>query len=206
MPHCNKCALVVLAGALLIGCSGKPVRERAGDAPDSAPAAAKAPEKLPRDYDKALVLMQSGDYGAAIPALQAFIDDEPDHAGPYINLGIAYRLAGEPEQALAALNKALEINPASAEAQHQLGIVYREKGNFAAALSAYEGALKLNPEYALAHRNIGILYDLYLLKPAQALTHYRRYQTLAGGEDKAVEGWIVDLERRSGLAQAGAAQ
>lgn len=202
LPHCNKLLIAGLAVAVLAGCSGKPVRTAENNPASTSPAA----EKLPRDYDKALVLMKSGDYTAAIPVLEAFIADRPDHAGPYVNLGIAYQHAGDKDNALKALQAAIERNPLNATAHHQLGILYREQGDFTAALDAYKAALDLNPDYALAHRNIGILYDLYLQQPALALDHYRRYLALSGEPDKTVDGWVVDLERRSGTAQASALQ
>lgn len=178
---------------LLHGCSNAPPRDQD---------AATQQQQLPKTYEQAITLMRSGDYSAAIPVLQKFSEEHPELAGPYLNLGIAYRQAGEPQAALAALDKAVEINPAGAEAHLQRGILYREQGDFHAALTAYEQALKLRPDYALAHRNIGILYDLYLQQPAKALPHYKRYMQLADGDDKTVNGWIVDLERRSGSATA----
>ena len=197
--YCNKLLIACLASLLLLGCSGKSVRTENPEAPE-----AKKAEKLPRNYDKALVLMQSGDYQAAIPVLNDFIAERPKHAGPYINLGIAHRQSGDNEAAQAAFNKAIEINPSSAEAHHQLGILYREQGEFTAALDAYNQALKLDPDYGLAHRNIGILYDLYLQQPGPALQHYKRFLELEGGSDADVNRWVVDLERRSGSAQASA--
>jgi Flp pilus assembly protein TadD len=199
LPYCNKLLIACVASLLLIGCSGKSVRTANPEAPE-----AKAAEKLPRNYDKALVLMQSGDYQAAIPVLKAFIEQRPKHAGPYINLGIAHRQTGDNEAAQAAFSKAIEINPSSAEAHHQLGIIYREQGNFNAALDAYNQALKLDPDYSLAHRNIGILYDIYLQQPGPALLHYKRFLELEGDSNEDVSRWVVDLERRSGSAQASA--
>jgi tetratricopeptide (TPR) repeat protein len=206
---CNKTLAAVLVASLALGgCSSLPVSSKApaqaADQGAGQPAGqppAKAVE-LPRDYDKALVLMQSGDYQAAIPVLQAFIDGHPDLAGPYVNLGIAYQQTAQTEAALKAFNKALQLNPANAAAHHQLGILYREQGNFEAALAAYNQALKLDNGYALAHRNIGILYDLYLQQPALAIQHYKQYLELADNGDKRVNGWVIDLERRSGTAQA----
>ncbi len=75
-------------------------------------------------------------------------------------------------------------------------IALREMGDFGAALESYQQALDRSPDDALTHRNIGILYDLYLGKPGKALYHYGRYQALISTEDRAVAGWIVDLERR----------
>ncbi|MEA3242855.1 MAG: tetratricopeptide repeat protein, partial [Pseudomonadota bacterium] len=131
-----------------------------------------------------------------------FIDKNPQLAGPYINLGIAYQHTDQDEAAMEALKKAVELNPATAAAHHQLGILYRQQGDFASALSAYDKALKLDAGYALVHRNIGILYDLYLGQPALALEHYKTYQLLAAEPDPSVNRWLVDLERRNGSAQA----
>ena len=193
LRSCNKTLLAGVASLVLLGgCSSPASRHE-----DAAQA-----QTLPVDYEKALVLMRSSDYGAAIPVLQEFSAANPELAGPYINLGIAYRQMGDADAALAALDKAVELNPGNAAAFLQRGILYREKGDFQAALGAYEQALTLQPDYALAHRNIGILYDLYLQQGAQALTHYKRYLELQGNDDKTVSGWVIDLERRAGSSQA----
>ncbi len=195
-PHWNKAWSLWLAAALLMaGCSGTPERRQTAEA---------GPPPLPPAYEQALSLMRGGDYAAAIAPLQTFSAAHPDNAGPYINLGIAYGHTGQTEAALAALDKALALNKDSAAAQLQLGILYREQGDFQAALKAYRQALKLQPDYALAHRNLGILYDLYLQQPALALRHYKHYLALAGDEDKTVNGWVIDLQRRVGAATARA--
>jgi tetratricopeptide (TPR) repeat protein len=188
-----------VAALLLGGCSSAPSRQEET-------AQAGQHQSLPSDYENALALMQSGDYAAAILVLQDFSSKHPVLAGPYVNLGIAYRQTGDNAAALTALNKAVALNPGSAVAHLQLGILYREAGDFRSALSAYDQALTLQPDYALAHRNIGILYDLYLQQPGQALAHYKRYLELVGEDDKAVSGWVIDLERRAGSAQASVTQ
>ena len=199
-PFCNKSLYTgLLVASLLGGCSSTPPVN------ESQPAAAQ-PVKLPRDYDHALLLMQSGDYRAAVPALQRFIAEQPSLAGPHLNLGIAHQKLGETEASMAALSKSIELNPSSAVAHHQLGITYREQGNFDAALNAYRRSLELDPGYALAHRNIGILYDLYLQQPGLALEHYRKYVELATEPDETVNRWIVDLEQRLDVAQARVGQ
>jgi tetratricopeptide (TPR) repeat protein len=177
---------------LLSGCSGTATRDEK----------AAAPEKLPREYDNALQMMQSGDYQAAIPALQTFIEKQPQLAGPYINLGISYQKTGEFDASVTALIKATELNPDNTVAYQQLGITYREQGNFIGALEAYTFALKLDSNYALAHRNIGILYDLYLQQPTPALEHYKRYLELIGEPDQTVNRWVIDLERRTNTTSA----
>ena len=207
LPYWTRCLAAGCAALLLGACSSTALRPAAdsGEATSvnaPAPAAQPAPKKLPRAYDNALVLMQSGDYAAAIPVLQQFSERNPGLAGPWINLGIAFQRTGQTEAALAALQKAVELNPAGAAAWHQLGILHREQGRFDASLEAYGKALELDADYALAHRNVGILYDLYLQQPALALDHYRRYLELNTEPDKQVSGWVLDLERRTARAQA----
>lgn len=194
-PFCNKWLYTGLLVASLLGCSSTP------PVSESQLAAAQ-PVKLPRDYDNALLLMQSGDYRAAVPVLQRFIAEQPSLAGPHLNLGIAHQKLGETEASMEALTKCIELNPSSAVAHHQLGIVYREQGDFDAALNAYRTSLELDPGYALAHRNIGILYDLYLQQPGLALEHYRKYLELTTEPDEIVNRWIADLEQRLDVAQA----
>lgn len=198
LPHSNKYLPALLICALLGGCAATPSQREA--AVDRAGPA----KPLPQRYEQALTLMRSGDYGAAIPVLQRFSEDNPEHAGPWLNLGIAYARIGETQAALTALDKAAALNPGNAAVQLQRGILLRERGDFEAALTAYESALELQPDYALAHRNLGILYDLYLQRPALALKHYERYRALIGEDSKTVSGWIIDLERRSGSATASA--
>jgi len=198
LPFSDKRALLYGASLLLLAaCSSTPRQQGPG-------ASGPEPPALPRSYDQALVLMESGDYPQAILVLQTFIAKEPELAGPYLNLGIAYRNIGQLDAALEALHKAIERNPANPVTHHQIAIVQRQLGAFEAALHAYTQALELAPDYALAHRNLGILYDLYLQQPAAALTHYRTYLELSSQPDNKVRDWVVDLERRVTSAQARA--
>jgi tetratricopeptide (TPR) repeat protein len=191
LPHFSKLLLAALCcGTLLAACSSQGTRP-----PRDSEAA------LPGDYARALELMGRDDYAAAIPVLQNFIQQHPEHAGPYLNLGIAYRHGGDRAAAQQALNRSLELNP-SAAVYNQLGMLYREQGEFESALTAYRTALQLNPDYSLAHRNLGILYDLYLQQPVLALDHYRRFIELDGSSDPDVDRWVVDLQRRTDSAQA----
>ncbi len=79
---------------------------------------------------------------------------------------------------------------------NESAIELREKGQFSAAEKIYLSALSLREEHAPTHRNLGILYDLYVGDPTKALEHYSRYQALTGSEDRAMAGWIADLQRQ----------
>ena len=104
--------------------------------------------------------------------------------------------SGDLEKAESTLSALVAAQPNLATAQNNLGIVYRQRGEFKNAESAYKAALSADPDNANAHLNLGILYDIYLQQPAQALTHYERFQALSKESDKEVALWIADLKQR----------
>ena len=73
----------------------------------------------------------------------------------------------------------------------------RAQGRFSDARAAYQQAIAADAAYAPAQRNLAVLLDLYLNDPAAALEAMERYQQLAGGDDKQVNGWLAELKRRA---------
>lgn len=153
------------------------------------------PEML-EQYKTALSLMADEKFSRAEKILQKIIDDHPELAGPYVNIGIIYQKTDKTSEAEDAFKQAIEDNPENVIARNQLGILYRKSGRFDEALQMYNKALEIDPQYANAHLNLGILYDLYLDKPEMALTQYQRYLELINEEDKQVELWIADIKNR----------
>ena len=49
-----------------------------------------------------------------------------------------------------------------------------------------------------------MLLDLYVQKPAEALSEYERSLALAGGEDKVMSAWIAEIRQRLGAGQKSA--
>lgn len=109
-----------------------------------------------------------------------------------------------PEQRAAqekSLLKVIELHPRQAEAYNQMGIFYRHVGRFDEARTLYEKALTIDPGHQSAQLNLGILYDLYLADIPMAMEGYRKYQSLISNEDKQVNIWIADLEKRHKIGQ-----
>jgi tetratricopeptide (TPR) repeat protein len=129
--------------------------------------------------------------------LQRLIEDHPEQAPLYIIMGGLQLSEQDIEGAQSSLATALKYDPNNLAALNQLGVVLRMKGHFKQAEQTYQKVLTLQADYALVHYNLGILYDLYLAKPDQALKHYQRYQTLVGTQDQEINGWIIDLKRRT---------
>lgn len=203
-------ALVALA---LAGCagrgpetapaSGSGAPERA--APAAPGTAVPAPEVRPQNaerFRRATALLLEGRLVEAEALLLQITDDQPELAGPWINLAQVYEAQARDDEALAALEQAVLANPGNCAARTELGVLLRRRGALDEAESHYLACLERQPDYPAAHLNLGILYDLYLGRWDLALEAYRRYQSLLDEPDKRVNGWVVDLERRLGAEEA----
>lgn len=182
-------------------CQSVPEPKVVTPAVESAPA---EPAGVSMQFERALTLLGAGDVDLAIKELEQLSGSNPEYAGPVLNLGIAYTKSGKFPEAEQAFKMAIARKPDSAAAYNQLGILYRKQGRFTDAVNSYERALEIQPDYALAHLNLGVLYDLYLQQPDKALEQFERYESLTGGSDAAVSGWIKEIKSRlGGAARSG---
>jgi tetratricopeptide (TPR) repeat protein len=165
-------------------------------------ASSGAPGRVISQYEHALVAMQDGNDDRATQRLEAFIEQYPQYAGPYVNLGIVYARNDRAEEAEQMFQRGIEVNPRYVAAYNELGILHRQRGRFEEAAMAYRRAIKADAKYALAYLNLGVLYDLYQRRPQQALEYYERFVALE--QDEQVDRWIVDLQRRIATSQRSA--
>jgi Flp pilus assembly protein TadD len=149
------------------------------------------------DFEKAIRLLEQGDYDGGIALLVAVTEAAPEVAAAHIDLAIAYQQVDELEKAEASLERALELSPRHPVAHNELGILYRKTGRFEQARESYETALAIFPGFHFARRNLAILCDVYLADPECALSQYEQYHQAVPG-DEAVAIWIADLRNRSG--------
>lgn len=154
-------------------------------------------EALGMDFDDAVALLKSEDYDEAIVLLQKVIEKSPGVTAPYVDIAIAFRHTGRPEQAEENLKTALELFPGHPVASNEYGLLYRSTGRFTEARAMYEKAIARFPEFYPAHRNLGIVCDLYLSDLACALEHYEIYSE-ARPYDEQVKLWVADLRSRLG--------
>jgi tetratricopeptide (TPR) repeat protein len=150
-------------------------------------------------FDQAVAALRSGRLQEAAVLLQEITVDQPELAGPWVNLGQVYVMLQQFEDARRAFTSAIVANPRSCAAHNQLGVLSRQFGDFPSAEEHYRSCLEQVPNFKDAYLNLGILYELYLGKLPEALEAYRRYQLLAVEPDRKVRGWVMDLERRLGV-------
>jgi tetratricopeptide (TPR) repeat protein len=170
----------------------------------NAPAAALAPDapvppRAAQQYSQALQMMKSGRGTDAELEFKQLTVAYPQFAGPHLNLGLIYLKDSRLADAESAFKAAVKIAPSNPIAGNELGIVERKLGKFADAETAYQNAISAEPNYAAAHLNLGVLYDLYLAEPQKALEQFERYIEIAG-DNKQVNGWVVELRKRVGAA------
>lgn len=85
------------------------------------------------------------------------IDEHPQDAGPYSNLGNALKDAGRLDEAQAVYRKAIELRPAFVEAQYNLANTLDQLGHRDEAEHWFREALKLKPDFVEAHYNLASL-------------------------------------------------
>lgn len=181
--------LAVLLSVLLSACSITPEGSQGTSEKNLSPANYEA-------LSDAISAMKSGDLKNAQSLLLDLINQQPNIANAHVNLGIIFIKNKSFDEAENSLNRALQINPKNIYALNQLGFLYRRQGHFSKAKESYKKAIDINSDYANAHLNLGILYDLYLYDLEKAIEQYKIYKELSKENEKLVEKWIFDLERR----------
>ena len=151
------------------------------------------------EFEAAVAFIQQGQFDDAEILLLGITSDQPELAGPWINLGQIYVALDQPEEARRAFEAAVAANPWNCTAHNELGLLSRVNGDFEAAEQHYLGCLERVPDNDAANLNLGILYELYLGRLSDALVYYRQYQSLQTEPDRRVQGWVMDLERRLGV-------
>ena len=94
-------------------------------------------------------------FNAAIDIYKQALMIQPDHAGTYNNMGVAFNGRGDPEAAIHSYTQALKINPNLCEAYNNMGLALHSKGDLEPSVTSYKRALKIKPDYAEAYYNMG---------------------------------------------------
>lgn len=184
----NKIIILVSFSFILLGCA-KGVKEEQLAEPGVSP-------MFQADYEDALKSLRSGDLEDAKAKFRTLHTNQPQYAGPLVNLGIVAYQEKRYEQATAYFEKALELKPNHTQALNYMGVLARIDGRFGEAEGYYRHAIKIDPNYRLAIRNLGILLDLYGGRIEEALALYERYQSLQDEPDPKVKEWIFDIKQR----------
>jgi tetratricopeptide (TPR) repeat protein len=93
-----------------------------------------------------------GKFKKAVVVLEGLVEQEPDNAMVWTNLGAAYLgnpvLARDEEQskAIVAFKRALELDSTAPHVAYNLGLIYRDRGESEEAIRWFEQALQTKPD------------------------------------------------------------
>jgi tetratricopeptide (TPR) repeat protein len=109
---------------------------------------------------RGLVLVNSGieNLDQAIQELKAAIAINDKIADLHLNLGFAYRVAGENDLAVDELLAAYALNPTNSNIPTEIAFAYANEGQFGKASQYAEDAVKIDPSNPKLHGNLGIMY------------------------------------------------
>jgi len=194
----NNILVLLFASLWLVACTGtgEVSDESGGQQATPGVTKSKMSKEEFADFQRAMWIVKSGDLKKGIKEFESLSKKYPNLSEVHLNLGILKLKNKDFSGAEASLLQATQINPKNAIAYNHLGVAYRYNGNFNEAKGAYLKAIELDKAYPLAHLNLGILYDIYFQDLKNALAQYQQYKNLIKTEDKTVDKWIIDLERR----------
>jgi len=158
--------LALLAGALG-ACGGGATVDAPPPAVEVRPSLAEIPaEVLPPPevkrgnqaaFEQAVAAMQQNRMAQAEILLLEITADQPELAGPWINLGQVYVALDQPEDARHAFEQAIRANPRNCTAYNELAVLSRRYGDFAGAEELYRTCIEVQPDFKDAYLNLGIL-------------------------------------------------
>ena len=109
------------------------------------------PEHLDVALNLSGVYILTKKFRKAVALLEPLIEQYPDEAMIWTNLGAAYLgnpvLARDEEQqqAIAAFEKALAVNPAAPNVAYNIGLIYRDRQETDKAIVWFKKAIQANP-------------------------------------------------------------
>jgi Tfp pilus assembly protein PilF len=185
---------ILAAGLLSIGaCSTAQKADTAGAIEDADQRARRALE-LAAQADKARL---AGDTERAMTLYRESIEQSPEFADVWNNLGLLHLEANELDKALSAFSMAAELDPADPRPHTNIGITNLRAGWAEYALQDFHKALTISPSYLPALRGAVRAADLLGQAEFEDLDRVRR--ALLAERD---EQWRAYLERQRYLIES----
>lgn len=117
----------------------------------------RKPDYAEAHHNLGLILMDRGQYGAAVAYFRHAIRLQPKLAESHNSLGNAYLKAGLAEEAEASFRRAIAAAPAYAKSHFNLANLLNERGQLAEAERFYREAIRIDPNFRDAFNNLANL-------------------------------------------------
>eukprot|EP00698_Gefionella_okellyi_P001245 TRINITY_DN11176_c0_g1_i1.p1 TRINITY_DN11176_c0_g1~~TRINITY_DN11176_c0_g1_i1.p1 ORF type:complete len:519 (-),score=113.41 TRINITY_DN11176_c0_g1_i1:116-1672(-) len=117
------------------------------------------PQTLQVAHFHAVVLFRSGDFPAAITALQALIDAHPNFVDAFIVLSLAQRTVGNLVEAFKACETALDLsNRTNPDVLNNYGVLCMDVKQYVPAVESFQAAVTLDPTRPQLWCNLAVAY------------------------------------------------
>ena len=115
-------------------------------------------EKALEFYSKGLKEVKKEKYKKAIEYFEKAINEDPEFAFAWDNLGINYRRLNNYDKAIECYKKSLEIDPNGLMPLQNIAIVYQYKEEYSKAIEAYEKLAEIDKNNPEVYYGIGNVY------------------------------------------------
>lgn len=139
----------------------------------------------------ATILVQQGDFTAALTHMKAALAVKPAEAIFHNTIGNIYKSLNQPSEAIQSYQQALQQDANLAEVHNNLATILMQQGDVNAAIRHYAMAVNLQPAYSDAHFNLGLLF-IRENKLAEAITQFRNVVKL-NPYHMAAKKYLADL-------------
>jgi len=103
-------------------------------------------------------LLKDAQYEKALPRLNSFLKENPEHAEARFLKGMVLAENGNAEEAQEVFLALTVDYPELPEPHNNLAVLYAANGEYALARNALIQAISHRPNYATAHENLGDIY------------------------------------------------
>ncbi len=109
--------------------------------------------------EKAKIESEAGQYDNAIKYANTAIEQDPDFALSYFNLGNAFLSKKEYDRSIDAYQKTVNLNPQNIDAFNKMGLSYEFKGEYDNAINVYNRALGIDSNNSVSWYYRGNAYQ-----------------------------------------------
>jgi tetratricopeptide (TPR) repeat protein len=119
------------------------------------------------DFTYGVAFVEYGYIDEAMAAFHRVVEDDPDRAGAWFNLGTIYLNKKMYPDAQKCLREAVRLNPQDSDAWNNLGMIAGEQEKYDEALEDFRQSARANPNHLLAVQNMMRIYQ-FQARPADA--------------------------------------
>jgi tetratricopeptide (TPR) repeat protein len=129
----------------------------------------------------------SGSYSQAISYYNAAIKIQPNNAGNYYGLALAYLKTGDRDKYIEQLRKTISVSPDHFEAHFKLAMIYADSDIETTKKELLE-VIRIKPDFAMGYFNIGIAC---MKLGKKELTKYYWDKYLGMEHDRSMDQMII---------------